>query len=100
MSATIVDIHEYRKKAQAAAEELQVHMQVELHIPAQDNGKNPPLTYQSVGEYESDLKEDFAKMETVIIKTLRNMKFRMMTRIAIMFVISVCISTGIIMLAL
>jgi hypothetical protein len=116
MSATIVDIQEYRKKNAASTAQQeggmmlgeQVEIQIEFRIPPAEE-KSPAenaanvhqgQTEQLITQYKSDLREDFARLEKIIRRTLRNMELRMTVKIAVMFVISICISSLIIISAL
>lgn len=102
--ATIVDMEEYRKKHPNAASgdeagELKAG-EIELLIPMSDNENHTAMLNRGRStasvSYKADLREDIVKLDKVIMKTLRYMELRMTLKVAMMCIISICISTGII----
>ena len=110
MSATIVDILEYRKKntpTEKMTDDPLIgsgEVYIELHIPPTVNeniSPSPNTTDRpATSKYKSDLREDFARLEKIIIRALRNMELRMTIKIAIMCMISIAITSLLIVMAL
>jgi hypothetical protein len=112
MSATIVDILEYRKKTASVRNEQEPEkglLKAEIYGP--DSHHNNGETSSSaahvqselnaqISSYEMDLVGELDQLEKTIRRAVRNTEMRMTIKIALMFTVSVFISSMIIIAVL
>jgi len=104
MSATIVDIEEYKKKNIAATVTRTKHqkhavpmeLQIELRIPAPGNentGNGEDYVEELIGQYRAEVHSEISRLEKMVRRAIRALEVRMTFKVSVMCLVSIIVST-------